>query len=246
MIVARHGKCQVAGPGRQVPQGYRMGESKNKATDERAAMRGSYEPAQTDGSMRFWRISRRGGLFCLALVTLAILAAQAVPDAAEAEFTAEVSVKTAAGFNLSGKVFVKGPKKRNEMTIGTRIITTIVREDKKVTWTLLPGTRQYRESPLRFDPLNPNSDLPHETKELGPDKVNGYDCKRILWTFKNPNQGSLLQWYAPALKAAVRYQIKDKAGKLASTTDYQKVKPGPQADSLFEVPPGYTKVPGSK
>ena len=166
--------------------------------------------------------------------------------AADAEFSADLSIKTAAGFTMSGKTFVKGPMRRNELTIGQRTMTTILRQDKKLTWVLLPSSRQYRQSFLRSDPLNPTPEMPYTTKELGPDKANGYDCKQILWIYKNPNLGSVLQWYCPALKTAVRYQLKDKAGTLISTTDYRGVKPGPQADSLFEIPPGFTKVPGKE
>lgn len=166
--------------------------------------------------------------------------------AAEAEFSADLTIKTAAGLTISGKTFVKGPMRRNELTIGQRTMTTILRQDKKVTWVLLPSTHQYQQSSLRFDPLNPTSDVPYTTKELGTDKANGYDCKQILWTFKNPNLGSVLQWYCPALKTAVRFQMKDKAGALISTTDFRGVKPGPQAAALFEIPPGYTKVPGKE
>jgi hypothetical protein len=103
---------------------------------------------------------------------------------------------------------------------------------------LLP-TKAYRELPLQFDPLHPGSDSPYETKELGTEKANGYDCKEILWTFKDPEKGSVLQWWSPELETAVRYQAKNKGGATVNTTDYENIKLGPQDNSLFELPEGY-------
>jgi hypothetical protein len=158
--------------------------------------------------------------------------------AAEAEFSADLSITTPQGAIVTGKVFVKESKKRNELTMLGRPAVTILRQDKKLTWVLLP-TKAYRELPLQFDPLHPGSDSPYETKELGTEKANGYDCKKILWTFKDPEKGSVLQWWSPELKTAVRYQAKNKGGATVNTTDYKNIKLGPQDNSLFELPEGY-------
>jgi outer membrane lipoprotein-sorting protein len=185
-----------------------------------------------------WGIRRRRVLCCVLALGVGVLATR-FAVAAEAEFSADLTIVSTSGMSMSGKVFVKGPKKRNEVNIRGYPATTILRQDKKVTWTLFPATKEYRETPLKFDPLNPGSDSPYDIKEMGQGKANGYDCKMILWTFKNPEQGSVLQWFAPELDMAVRYQVKNKGGTMVTTTDYRNVKPGPQVDSLFEVPPGF-------
>jgi outer membrane lipoprotein-sorting protein len=185
-----------------------------------------------------WRSTRRRVLSCALAFGLAAWAG-CCASAAEAEFSADLTILSSTGMSMSGKVFVKGPKKRNEVMIRGYPATTILRQDRKVTWTLFAATKEYRETPLKFDPLNPASDSPYEIKEMGQGKANGYDCKLILWTFKNPEQGSVLQWFTPELDMAVRYQVKNKGGTMVTTTDYRNVKAGPQADSLFEIPPGY-------
>ena len=192
--------------------------------------------AQTTG----WRIQQQRVLACTMLLGLAAFTDYRAV-AADAEFSAELSMTVAGGITITGRVFVKGPKRRNETVARGRPATTILRQDKKVTWILLQASKEYREVPLRFDPLHPTSDSPYETKEMGADKANGYDCKMILWTFKNPDQGSVLQWFAPELKTGVRYQVKNKAGAVVNTVDYLNVKLGPQPDSLFEIPEGFTR-----
>jgi hypothetical protein len=161
--------------------------------------------------------------------------------AAEAEFGADLCITVPTGVTMKGKVFVKGPKRRNEMLMMGREAITILRQDKKVTWILLHASKEYREVPLKFDPLHPGPDSPYDTKEVGNEKANGYDCKMILYTFKDPERGSVLTWDAPELKTAVRYQVKSKLEAVVNTTDYRNVKLGPQEDSLFEIPDGYTR-----
>jgi hypothetical protein len=159
--------------------------------------------ASTQEQTAGWRIKQRRILSCTILLGLAAFTGWGAV-AADPEFSAELSITTASARTMTGKVFVKGPKKLNEMVVLGHPATTILRQDKKVTWILLLASKEYREVPLRFDPLHPTSDSPYETKEMGTDKANGYECKMILWTFKNPEQGSLLQWFAPELKTAVR------------------------------------------
>lgn len=159
--------------------------------------------------------------------------------AADAEFSADVSIAVGTNMTATGRVFVKGAKRRNEITMFQRPAISILRPDKNLTLVLLPN-KQYRQFPLRSDPLHPGSDTPYDTKEVGTEKVNGYECKKLLLTFKDPEKGSLVQWFAPALNAPIRFELKNKDGKVVNTTDYTNIKPGPQPDALFEVPAGYT------
>jgi hypothetical protein len=49
----------------------------------------------------------------------------------------------------------------------------------------------------------------------------------------------MVQWIANKLGFVVRTLIKDAKGKETSTMDYTNIKPGGQANSLFEIPEGY-------
>jgi outer membrane lipoprotein-sorting protein len=158
------------------------------------------------------------------------------------EFSADLSMTIANGKAMTGKVFVKGDKIRNEMSVMGQASITIARQDKRVTWLLMPTVQKYREMPMKYDPAHPTPDMPFETKEIGKGNANGYDCKLIQYKFKNPEYGIVVNWVAPKLNMPVRVEVKNKSGELVTTIDYTNIKIGPQAASLFEIPAGYTKM----
>ena len=159
------------------------------------------------------------------------------------EFSADMTMKDAKGKLATGKVFMKaGQKIRQEMIVEGQTSVTILRLDKKLSWTLLPNN-QYMEVALPFDPQNPGQDssIQYENKVIGNEFVNGYNCQVIQYTYKEQKYGILVQWVAAQLNFSVRYQTKDANGKITSTIDYTNIKLGNQPDSLFEVPAGYQK-----
>ncbi len=162
--------------------------------------------------------------------------------AATIEFSADFSMTLAGGKAMTGKSFVKGDKIRNELLVMGQTSITIARQDKRFAWVLIPAAKQYREMPMKYDPAHPTPDMPFDTKEIGKDKVNGYDCKLVQLTFKNPEYGMVVNWMATQLNMPVRVQVKKKDGTLVMTIDYSNIKVGSQPDSLFEIPAGYSKM----
>jgi outer membrane lipoprotein-sorting protein len=164
--------------------------------------------------------------------------------AAGAEFSADFTM-TENGNVITGKTFIKGDKIRKEATVQGQTAITILRPDKKVVWTLTPNDKQYIEFGLTFDPARPSGDVgteyAYDKKTIGHEKVNGYDCDVIQYTYKKKIYGVLVQWFSPKLNFAVKYQTKDASGKVTSTQEYKNIKTGNVANSLFEIPAGYTK-----
>jgi outer membrane lipoprotein-sorting protein len=75
----------------------------------------------------------------------------------------------------------------------------------------------------------------------------------IQYAYKKKKYGILVQWFSQRLNFAIKYQTKESSnGKVTSTVEYKNIKTGGIADSLFEVPDGYTrmsipfKMPGMK
>ena len=161
--------------------------------------------------------------------------------AAGAEFSADMIMTDAKAKVAKGKIFVKGLQKiRQEIDSDGETSVTILRLDKKVSWTLLPE-QQYMEVPLPFDPNQPNKDVEYVETTVGNEAVNGYDCKVVQYTYKDKKLGVLTQWVSESLGFAVKTQTKDSKGKVTSTIVYENIKPGAQPDSLFEIPAGYKK-----
>ena len=177
-------------------------------------------------------------------------------SAAMAEFSADFTSTDAKGKIATGKYFIKNNNIRQEITAEGQNAITILRMDKKVSWTLMPESKQYMEMALPFDPSHPSSDntteYEYEMKTIGHETINGYDCDVIQYTYKNKKYGILVQWLAKKLNFPVKYQTKGSNGKVTSTMEYQNIKTGGINDSLFEIPDGYTKlgisfkIPGMK
>lgn len=157
------------------------------------------------------------------------------------EFSADIVITDAKGKTSQGKVYIKGNEKIRQETIADGETTvTILRLDKKVSWTLLPDN-QYMEVKMPVDPNQPNPEFEYDMAELGEETVNGYPCKIVQYTYKNKKYGVLKQWVSAKLGYSVRIETKNAKGKTTSTIEYKNIKEGKQPDSLFEIPKGYQK-----
>ncbi len=179
--------------------------------------------------------------FRLFFMLVVVLIVSGLVLAATPEFSGEMILTDAKGKVTQGKIYVQGTEKiRQETSAGDEVSVTILRLDKKVSWTLLPD-QQYMEVNLPFDPNQPNLDLEYEMKTLGSETVNGYPCQIIQYTYKDRKYGVLVQWFSEELGFAVKTQTKDGKGKVTSTVEYRNIVEGKQPDELFEIPSGYSK-----
>lgn len=161
--------------------------------------------------------------------------------AASPEFSADMILTDAKGTVQTGKIYMQGTDKiRQEVTSNDEVSVTILRIDKKVSWTLMPE-KQYMEVKFPFDPNQPNPDFEYEMKTIGSEIVNGYSCQVVQYTYKDKKYGILVQWIADKLGFAVKTQSKNARGKVESTVEYKNIVEGKQPDKLFEIPAGYKK-----
>ena len=132
---------------------------------------------------KFWN-----GLLVMVLMLLAVCAVAAVP----AEFSADLTITDVKGKISTGKVFIKGEKIRQEISVDNQNSITILRLDKKLSWTLIPDQKQYMEVALPFNPAHPageSKEFEYTVSEIGTEKVNGYDCKVVQYTYANKKYG---------------------------------------------------------
>ena len=174
------------------------------------------------------------------LLTVTGLFYTAIPAMA-AEFSADFTMTDAKGKVATGKIYIKGDKIRQEIEAEGQANITILRLDKKISWTLLPEN-QYMEFALQDIPTQLQKDEEYETTSLGRETVNGYDCQVTQYTYKNKKAGILVYWVCQNFGYPVKIQTKDAKGKITSITEYKNIKTEGLADSLFEVPAGYEKM----
>ena len=156
-----------------------------------------------------------------------------------AEFKAGFTTTDAKGKTIDGTIYIKGDKIRQEIEEDGATTITILRLDRKLSWILMPENK-YMEVPLPIDPNQPQNQE-YGIATIGQETVNGYNCEIIQYTYTKKSLGVLVQWIAKDLNYAVKTEAKNAKGKLTSRTEYHNITPTKLADSLFEIPAGYSK-----
>lgn len=160
-----------------------------------------------------------------------------------AEFTAKV-VTVYPDQKPTGKVYVKGDKKRNEVKYSKFEPSAIyiLRPDKKLLWMILPKFKTYAEVTtfiprlhIQMMPYTPEQ-VKARMKKVGTEVINGYECDKF--ESKSPSGNSLHIWIAKKLEVPIKIMAEDGS----FSTEYSDIKQEKLDDSLFELPPGYRKM----
>ena len=165
-----------------------------------------------------------------------------VTTAFGAEFTAD-QVMTASGKTMTGKIAFATDRWRMETSAseGAHPIT-IGRMDKKVMWMIMPDQKMYMEMPLRPEKAPKTGEkLDNEVsrKKVGSETIDGHPCDKYEVTVTSHGRTDrMLQWIA----TDIHFPIKTASGDGKMVTEYKNIKMGRPADSLFEVPQGYTRM----
>jgi hypothetical protein len=171
--------------------------------------------------------------------------ASALPCLA-ASFSGVVTLTTPAGARTI-KLYIKGDQMSRQETNMPMKTINILRIDKKTILTISPETKQYMETPMRSAPPKWNSPTVEQAlarvatkKALGKETVNGYQCVKYEYTFKDMRRGVMTQWVSPKLD----YPIKQvtKVGMQSISMEIKNIKEGNIPMSMFEAPKGYKKV----
>jgi hypothetical protein len=163
-----------------------------------------------------------------------------------AEFSAD-TISTRGGETITGKVFVKGDKIRNEGVRGGRETIAIVRMDKKLSWVLQPENKTYIEmkgggaAQTRAEMESAVKGMA-DKKELGTEKVNGFLCDKVQYVYRDKSMGVMTQWIARDLDYPIKSEHTGAAGG-GFKNELTNIKVKSLPDSLFEVPAGYKNVP---
>jgi outer membrane lipoprotein-sorting protein len=181
----------------------------------------------------------RGALVLVLTVLLSAVSALALA----AEFSADMVHKMGT-MSREGKVYVKGKKMRTESGMGQGI--TIVDGDTGTVWVLQPAQKMYFEmkkgatQPTQTTQSDEELAKLADKKLLGTETVNGYQCEKYLYTYHDKALGTMTMWIATKLGQAIKMVHQSPEGE--SSFEYRNIKEGGVADSLFQIPAGYTKM----
>jgi outer membrane lipoprotein-sorting protein len=162
-----------------------------------------------------------------------------------AEFSADLLLEQ-AGETVTGKVYVKGDKIRQEYIQRGTKQAMIFRFDKEMFWLLMPAEKVYmdisnNEGALASDPtLDQKIKDTAVQKYLGKETVNGYTCEKYQYIYNDTSRGIVTQWYSKKLNYPLKTEYKSPSGYML--TEYKNMKEGRVSDSLFDVPGDYMKM----
>jgi Zn-dependent protease with chaperone function len=156
-------------------------------------------------------------------------------------------VTTHQGQQQRAKLYARRHAFRMEPEAREETSIIILRFDRDLSWILIPSQRMYMESSLKqAREMMPAAamqepDAKVEREFLGPKPAGGYNCLkyRVRVTSADGRTHTVLQWVAPELGGFAVKMVDEQSG---AVVEYQNVVLGPPDASLFEVPPGYTKL----
>ncbi len=157
------------------------------------------------------------------------------------EFSADTITTHKDGQKMSGKIYYKADKFRMDMK-SPQDMSTIMRRDKSVTWSVMHQQKMYMEMPFqKKDKPMVEGKLEGEVerKQVGTEVIDGHPTKKYLVTYKSgTTQSQIYQWMA----TDINFPVKTAAVDGSWTQEYKNIRMGSQPDNLFEVPAGYKKM----
>jgi hypothetical protein len=165
-----------------------------------------------------------------------------------AEFQSDMKIE-GAGEEVTGKVFVKGEKMRQEMSTPMGTSVTITDQDAGVMYVLMPEQKMYMEMPLDPDmmmlqtsSLEESLEGRAEIKKAGTETVAGYKCDIYEIKYNDPGMGESRAWVSQKLQYPVKVISKTSEGTVTLT--YFNIVEGKIDPEIFKVPGGYQKLSG--
>jgi hypothetical protein len=190
-------------------------------------------------------------LLMVAAMTVAGAAQAESPKPPQVEYSADTVIETAE-VAMKGRVHYTPTRERREMVMGKggEKMLMIMRQDKKVAWTLMPSEKMYMESSIaqastKTDP----SEYKIEQTVIGPETINGVSTtksKIIMTGPKGEKMGGFMWTTKENIVVKMDAIAVDKKEKHRYKTELTNLKIGKQDPALFEVPAGYQKmsIPG--
>ena len=190
---------------------------------------------------------KRTKVFLIAAAMTLVGAKAANSASPQAEYSADTVMETAE-VSMKGRVYYTPTRERREIVMdsgGDKMIT-IARQDKKLTWTLMPAEKMYMETKSTESKAKDDlSSYKIEQAVVGPATVNGVSTTKSKIVMAGP-KGEKMGGFMWTTKENIVVKIDaisiDKKEKHRFKTELTNLKVGKQDPKLFEVPAGYEKI----
>lgn len=163
----------------------------------------------------------------------------------QVEYSASTRMETADGV-MEGMVFHSPGKERRELTTSGEPMTMIIRQDKKVMWTLMPEANAYME--MSLDESQDKTDFSAyqiDQTIVGEEDINGIKTtkSKVIMTKKDGNKLGGFWWTTkesiPLKMDMISVEGQTKERIIKELTNVKVAKQNPK---LFEIPADYMNM----
>ncbi len=155
------------------------------------------------------------------------------------QMSAEQVIKMPSGKSITSKIYVDNGKVRIDVNANGMAMSTIMRPDKKIMYTLMPAQKMVMEIPMT--PKDEDSMRAFNTQNLHFEPVgqgiqDGVECDKYKLAFSTGR--AQIFWINKQTKTPVLMEAEDGSMRI----EWHNVVPGPQPAALFEPPTDYKKM----
>jgi outer membrane lipoprotein-sorting protein len=185
---------------------------------------------------------------CWLLVSTAVSAQITNPFAEESKvsYSGVREMMTSQG-TFKMKEYHAPQRQRMEMEGPSGPMVMINRSDKSVAWMLMPSMNMYMEvSSAKFEQQTGSDVNVIEYTKVGSETIDGHKVDKYKSIFEDAkgNRGGGYYWITKdGIPLKMDMVFKDGEKKHRMTMTLKELKVGPQPDSLFEIPAGYSGMP---
>jgi len=182
-------------------------------------------------------------LACLSLVSMSVMAA--APPPLSVEYSADRRIESGED-TIEGRVLAAPGMERSELAMRGMSAVMILRTDRKVGWMVLPAQRMYQETSLAQATQQTGAVATDqvELEAVGSETISGIATTRYKFVTTDRSSGGFLWYSADGIPVKMDVLSKSGGDKSRTTVTLHNIQVGPQDRTAFEVPAGFTKLPG--
>lgn len=160
------------------------------------------------------------------------------------EYSADRVMETDKG-NFTGKVYAAGDKQRTEMNMGGMRSVMIIRKDKQLGYMLMPTQNMYRQ--LDIASAQKQAGQPQDLvdiTEVGSETIEGHATTKYKMIMKDGSAGGFMWITKDGIPVKLDSIVKEGNKKTRFTMTLTNLQVGKVDPAVFEVPAGYSEMPG--
>lgn len=173
------------------------------------------------------------------------LATAAPPPPLSVEYCADRRIEN-GNDTIEGRVVAAPGMERSELSMRGMSAVMILRTDRKQGWMVLPAQRMYQELSLAQATQQSGAVATDqvELEAVGSETLAGVATTRYKFVTSDRSTGGFLWYSAEGIPVKMDVLSKSGSDKSRTTVTLHNIKVGPQDRSAFEVPAGFTRLPG--